>query len=437
MLKNLDSESASTKITTSRRLIVMKSFVVGLAAGLLAVCYRLALEYFEELRGLAIEYSKSSNQIYMFVLPVAFAMVITTVVYATARFCPDAGGSGIPHLKGYLSGHKRFDAWKVLWVKFIGGVLGIGSGLALGREGPTVQMGASVAKIFGDKVSETKVEKKILISAGAGAGLAAAFNAPMAGVFFVLEELHSSFHQVVLISAFVASVTADIVCRLMMGRLPVFHVKIEHYPELNLFPYFLLFGATIGLIGLVFNRALLGSSAYVERLGLRRKVVFAGVVGLIFGVVAFLKPETLGTGGGLITATLSGQVIIAQLLLFLALRFAFTLASYSTGAPGGIFAPMLLLGVLSGAIFGGIFSGFMQASPLDLAAWSVLGMAGLFSAVVRAPITGTILILEMTGAYDLLLPLMLVSIVAYGVPELFKDKPIYEALLHRDLERQR
>lgn len=417
-------------------MIVFKSFAIGAISGLLAVFFRLALEYSEEIRNVLIKFASTGGQFYWFILSALFSITIMAVAYATSGVCPNAAGSGIPHLKGYLSGHNKFESWRILIVKFIGGVLGIGSGLALGREGPTVQMGAAVAKIVGEKVAPTKVEKKILISAGAGAGLAAAFNAPMAGVFFVLEELHSSFHQVVLISAFVASVTADIVCRLLMGRLPVFHVRITHYPEIGLFPYFLLFGAVLGLLGLAFNKTLLGTSGVVRRLALKHKIGLSGLLGLIFGATAFFYPETLGTGGSLIVGTLSGKAIINQLMLFLVLRFVFTMASYSTGAPGGIFAPMLLLGVLSGAIFGSLFSGFTAASPLDLAAWSVLGMAGLFSAVVRAPITGTILILEMTGAYDLLLPIMLVSIVAYGIPELFSDKPIYEAILQRDLEQK-
>jgi CIC family chloride channel protein len=235
----------------------------------------------------------------------------------------------------------------------------------------------------------------------------------------------------------VASVTADIVCRLIVGRLPVFHIQIARYPELSMFPYFVVLGILIGFLGLFFNKALMASSDALYRLSATKKVVFALLLGAVLGGVAFLAPESLGTGTELITNALSSQMLYQQLLIYFVLRFVFTMASYGTGAPGGIFAPLLLLGVLAGSFFGDAVSGFSAGAPFDFSVWAVLGMAGFFSAVVRAPITGTVLILEMTAAYDLLLPLMVVSIIAYGIPELFRDKPIYEALLHRDLERKR
>lgn len=419
---------------TKRRVMAAKALVIGLVSGLLAVAFRHALEFAEALRDDFIDFALSLGRLYHILPSIVFGILIVIVVFMTIRFCPDAGGSGIPHLKGYMIGKTKFNAWKILLYKFFGGVLGIGSGLALGREGPTVQMGAAVAKVVGDKFSPNKMEKKILISAGAGAGLSAAFNAPMAGLFFVLEELHSSFHQIVLITAFISSVTADIVCRLLMGRLPVFHVKILHYPELANFHYFVFFGVFIGAAGLIFNKTLLYSSDYVKTLDMRKKIYFAAAVGVVLGIFAPYLPLTLGTGTELISNALASKVFLGHLAFFLILRFVFTMGSYATGAPGGIFAPLLLLGVLSGSIFGNVLSGYTHGSAFDFAVWGVLGMAGFFSAVVRAPITGTILILEMTGAYDLLLPIMVVSIISYGIPIFFGDEPIYEALLKRSLK---
>lgn len=430
-MEKLGTHSA---MPTKRRIMAAKALVIGLVAGLLAVAFRHALEFSEVLRDDFVDFTLSHGGIFVVLPSLVFGLIIVFVVFMTLKFCPDAGGSGIPHLKGYMGGHNKFNAWKILLYKFLGGILGIGSGLALGREGPTVQMGAAVAKAVGDKFAPHKLEKKILISAGAGAGLAAAFNAPMAGLFFVLEELHSSFHQVVFITAFIASVTADIVCRLLMGRLPVFHVKILHYPDLGNFPYFVLFGVFIGAAGLIFNKTLLWSSDYVKALDMRRKLYFAGALGVVFGIFAPYLPITLGTGTELISNALASKVFLGHLAFFIILRFVFTMASYATGAPGGIFAPLLLLGVLSGSIFGNVLAGYTHGAAFDFAVWGVLGMAGFFSAVVRAPITGTILILEMTGAYDLLLPMMVVSIISYGIPEFFGDKPIYESLLQKSLK---
>jgi chloride channel protein, CIC family len=433
MLSHIDSSSDQARITLKRRILSLKGLCIGLIAGLTAVGFRLSLEYAERLRNTFLAFSRSHEFFYWLLPAILFGLSVAMVVFVTSKYAPDAGGSGIPHLKGYLGGFLAFRGWIILFVKFIGGVIGIGSGLALGREGPTVQMGAAVAKIFGDYLAPNRVERKILISAGAGAGLAAAFNAPLAGVFFVMEELQNSFNRIVLVTAFVACVTADIVCRLIMGHLPVFHIAISSYPDLGMFPFFIVLGLFLGFLGLLFNKSLLGVSVYVRRLTFYKKIMMAFGMGIGFGLLGLVMPESLGTGTDLIENVLKNTVASHQLLMYFILRFILTMASYSTGAPGGIFAPLLLLGVLAGSFFGYVVVGIYPNAVFDFTVWGVLGMAGYFSAIVRAPITGTILILEMTGAYDLLLPLMIVSIISYSIPEYFKDKPIYEALLQRDL----
>ena len=436
MQSHPDPPSEQSRIILKRRILSLKGLLIGLIAGLTAVGFRISLDYAERLRNTFISFAKS-HEFYYWPLPaILFGVCVALVVFITAKFAPDAGGSGIPNLKGYLEGFFPLRAWRVLFVKFIGGVIGIGSGLALGREGPTVQMGAAIAKIFGDLLAPNRVERKILISAGAGAGLAAAFNAPLAGVFFVMEELQNSFNRIVLVTAFVACVTADIVCRLLMGHLPVFHITIFKYPQLGMFPFFILMGLFLGYLGLLFNKSLLGASDYFQRFTLLNKILIACAIGIGFGLIGLVLPESLGTGGDLTEKVLRNAVGPPQLLLYFILRFLLTMVSYSTGAPGGIFAPLLLLGALTGSFFGYVVLTIYPTAAFDFTVWGVLGMAGYFSAIVRAPITGTILILEMTGAYDLLLPLMIVSIISYSIPEYFKDKPVYDALLQMDLLRK-
>ena len=436
MQSSSDSSSDQSRITLRRRILSLKGLLIGLIAGLTAVGFRLSLEYAEKLRNTFIAFSRSHEFYYWPSPALLFGLSIAMVVLITTKFAPDAGGSGIPHLKGYLEGHFPLRAWRILIVKFIGGVIGMGSGLALGREGPTVQMGAAIAKIFGDFIAPNRVERKILISAGAGAGLAAAFNAPLAGVFFVMEELQNSFNRLVLVTAFVACVTADIVCRLIVGHLPVFHITISSYPQLSMFPFFILLGLFLGFLGLLFNKVLLAASDYFQRFTLFKKIQLAFGIGIGFGLLGLMLPEALGTGADLTEKVLRNSVAPPQLLMYFILRFMLTMVSYSTGAPGGIFAPLLLLGALTGSFFGFIVLVIYPNAAFDFSVWVVLGMAGYFSAIVRAPITGTILILEMTGAYDLLLPLMIVSIISYSIPEYFKDKPVYEALLKMDLHRK-
>jgi CIC family chloride channel protein len=431
MLIHPDSTSDQARIVLKRRILSIKGLCIGIMAGLTAVGFRLSLEYAEKLRNTFLAFSLAHDFYYWPLPALLFGMSLAVVVFVTLKFAPDAGGSGIPHLKGYLEGLLAFRAWSILFVKFIGGVIGIGSGLALGREGPTVQLGAAVAKIFGDHFASTRVERNILISAGAGAGLAAAFNSPLAGVFFVMEELHSSMNRLVLVTAFVACVTADIVCRLLMGHLPVFHISISSYPEVRMYPFFILMGILLGFLGLLFNKSLLAGSAYVQTFAFYKKILLASGLGIGFGLIGLVLPESLGTGMDLVDNLLKNTVVPYQLLIYFILRFVLTMVSYSTGAPGGIFAPLLLLGALIGSLFGFVALAIYPNAGFDFTVWGVLGMAGYFSATVRAPVTGTILILEMTGAYDLLLPLMIVSIISYSIPEYFKDKPIYEALMRR------
>uniref|UniRef100_A0A7C4RT70 H(+)/Cl(-) exchange transporter ClcA n=1 Tax=Desulfatirhabdium butyrativorans TaxID=340467 RepID=A0A7C4RT70_9BACT len=415
-----------------RRILSLKGFWIGLTAGLLAVAFRLCLEGAEDIRGEILLKAAAQGWGAAIGMMALFGGIVVCVVWITVRFAPEAGGSGIPHLKGYLVGLHALRAWRILLVKFLGGVAGIGSGLALGREGPTVQLGAAIAKIWGDRLAPNRVERKLLISAGAGAGLAAAFNAPLAGVFFILEELQHSLNQTVLVTAFVASVTSDIVCRLIMGHLPVFHVQMSRFPGIGMFPLFILQGLFLGYLGLGFNKSLLWSSDRVRRWSMQGRILLAGGLGVGLAGIGFWKPEVLGLGGRLTEQVLSNAVGYVGVVVYFFARFGLTMVSYSTGAPGGIFAPMLLLGALAGSFFGYTAQLFYPGASFDFTVWGVLGMVGFFSASVRAPITGTILILEMTGAYDLLLPLMIVSLCAYSIPEFYKDRPIYDALLHRD-----
>jgi len=437
MISDTVPSSDQSRMMLKRRILSLKGLWIGLTAGLVAVGFRLSLEFAEKYRNLFLEYSRSHGLIDMVLPAILLGMSVVIVVFVTSKFAPDAGGSGIPHLKGYLEGSNSLRAWRILFVKFVGGVIGIGSGLALGREGPTVQMGAATAKIFGDFLAPNRVERKILISAGAGAGLAAAFNAPLAGVFFILEELQHSLNQIVLVTAFVACVTADIVCRFIMGHLPVFHIKLTSFPGIDMFPFFLLLGLFLGFLGLFFNKSLLGSCDYFRHFTLMKKIQLAFGIGVGLAMIGLILPESLGTGTHLTENVLGNKVVFYQLIIYFLVRFVLTMISYSTGAPGGIFAPLLLLGALAGSFFGYIILFIYPIATFDFSVWGVLGMAGYFSAIVRAPITGTILILEMTGAYDLLLPLMIVSITSYSIPEYFKDKPIYEALLQRDLLRKK
>jgi CIC family chloride channel protein len=273
-----------------RRRQLPRSLLVGLFAGLVAVAFRGALAEADNLRdGLII--FVHAHPLWAFPLPLMLgALGAATAVYLVRRFAPEASGSGIPHVKAVLHGLSAMAWQRVLAVKFLGGLTGIGAGLALGREGPTIQMGAAVGQMVSGWFSCTPRERRTLIAAGAGAGLAAAFNAPLAGLVFVLEEVQRDFSPGVFTATLIASGVADVTTRLLLGQLPVFHVRIGSIPSLSMLPFALLLGAVAGLLGVAFNRGLVRSLDLFEHLRRWPSWLTGGLVGLAVGAVAIFAP---------------------------------------------------------------------------------------------------------------------------------------------------
>lgn len=418
-----------------RRRQFPRAALVGLLAGLLAVTFRYALDEADQWRNHLIALSHSYPA-WGFLMPILFSALGSGLgVFLVQRFAPEASGSGIPHLKAVLHRLRRMAWRRILLVKFCSGVLSIGGGLTLGREGPTVQMGGAVGQMVSQWFKSTARERQTLIAAGAGAGLAAAFNAPLSGVIFVLEEVQRDFTPTVFTATFVACVIADIVARLLSGQLPAFHVDSLPLAPLDSLPVFLVLGLLAGVLGVAFNRALRGSLRLFARAGHWPRGLVGAIVGAGVGGVGWFFPQVLGGGHHLVEQTLAGQVTISALLLLFALRFGLTMFSYGTGAAGGIFAPLLVLGAQIGLLTGLVAQHFFPTVAADPTMFAVVGMAAYFTAIVRAPLTGIVLIVEMTGNYSLMLPLLVACFCAYGIADLLGDKPIYEALLERDLLR--
>ena len=420
-----------------RRRQLPRALAVGVSAGLIAVAFRWALYWVEWYRDLFAGQAQAMG-VRGFVLPLALGIAGAMLSVAVVRrWAPEAAGSGIPHLKAVLDHLRQLAGPRVLPVKFVGGLLAIGSGLALGREGPTVQMGGAVGQIVGGWLRCTTRERRTLVAAGAGAGLSAAFNAPLAGLVFVLEEVQRDFGANVFAATLAASVTADIIARLLLGQMPVFHVSIDAIPELNLLPLASIVGLAAAVLGIAFNRGLLASLNAFDRLRARMSLAPAAVAGLLTGLVLWFSPELVGTGRGVMESMLNGEMGLLALAAIFAVRFVLTLAGYGCGAPGGIFGPMLILGAAMGLAIADGAGTFVALSTNDLRAVAVVGMAAYFAAVVRAPLTGIVLMVEMTGQYALVLPLALASAIAYGVAEYLRDPPIYQALLERELRAAR
>ena len=319
-------------------------------------------------------------------------------------------------------------------VKFVGGVFAIGSGLALGREGPSVQMGASVANLLGAIFRRSGDDCKMLLAAGAGAGLATAFNAPIGGAVFVLEELARRFDTRITIVTLGASAGAIAVARVFLGNAPDFHVEPMPYPTFGTVPIHLALGVVAGCLGVVYNRAILGTLAVADRLHRWPAELRGALVGAAVGLLAWFAPGVVGGGDAITQQTLSGMETVAILSGVFFLRFGLGPLSYAAGTPGGLFAPILVLGSQSGVLFGNLCYQWFPTVAANPTALGIVGMAAFFTAVVRAPVTGIILVTEMTGSFTLLLPMLSACFAAMLVPNLLRSAPIYDSLRERTLK---
>jgi H+/Cl- antiporter ClcA len=411
-----------------------EGIVVGIFSGLVVSLFRFLLSKAEDFR-IALYVQLTQLSVAYTAGWFAVLLAVGGILYWLTRHEPMAGGSGIPQVKGVILGLMRMNWFRILWVKLTAGVIGLGAGLSLGREGPSIQLGAVTAQGVSRFLGRTRMEERYLITSGASAGLAAAFNAPLAGVMFSLEELHRNFSAVVLLPAMTAAMTSTFVSRLLFGRALTFNFQsIPRVPLDIHILYAILVAVIAGLGGVIFNFGLLNINRFYSIpifKNLYMKITFAL---LCAGILGFVLPQVLGGGNRLVDELATKFFPLHLLFALLIGKFIFTLISYGTGVPGGFFLPMLVLGALVGSICAYFLSAFQLILPSHGANIIIIAMAAFFSGSVRAPITGTVLISEMTGSFYHLMILGMASAIAYIVAQLCGSPPIYEALLLRSLD---
>jgi CIC family chloride channel protein len=413
--------------------VALLSLIVGAAVGLVSAFFRLSLDQADRLRDALISWAAG-------VKPVGFLLVTATCAAAAAvaawlvrRFSPDASGSGIPRVEAVLNEELPPAPFRLIPVKFVGGVLAIGSGLALGREGPSVQMGASLAHLVGKVFRRNWPDCRVLLAAGAGAGLATAFNSPIAGAVFVLEELVRRFETRIAVAALGASATAIAVARVFLGDAPDFRVQRLPYAAAETTTLFFVLGAALGLLAVAYNRTLLGTMAAADRMTWWPVELRAALVGTAVGMLAFFLPGLVGGGDAITQSTLAGEGTLAMIAFAFVLRFGLGAVSYAAQTPGGLFAPMLVLGAQLGLFFGNLCRLAFPGLDMPPEAFAVVGMAAFFTGVVRSPITGIVLVIEMTRSFTMLLPMLGACFAAMVVATLLGNPPIYDSLRERTL----
>ncbi len=417
--------------THNRKLsIVYKSILVGICASLITVLYRLVLTKAEAVSLLIYSYV---GQYRSLIFPLFIILgVMGWLIGLLVKKYPMISSSGIPQVKGQLMGYFQNPWISTLVAKFIGGAVSILAGLSVGREGPSIQLGATTAHGLGNRLAATRTERKILIASGASAGLATAFNAPLAGVMFSLEEIFKYFSPTILLATITSAVTADFISTIFFGLKPVFNFTLNDTIPLKLYWLIALLGILVGLSGAVYNFTLLKTIALYKKIFSVNSHFKPVIPFLIAGIMGLTFPIVLG-GGSHIIDGLSSSKSMQWFVLVLLIKFLFSMISFGSGAPGGIFFPLLVIGALIGGLFGNAAIIAVGIDPDLFYNFVVLAMAGFFASIVKAPITGVVLLTEMTGSFNHLLPLTTISIIAYVTADVLKSKPIYESLLERQL----
>ena len=411
--------------------LIGKSLIIGVFAALSAIAYRAVLGKADLLRHEIFAFADSPLRI---VLLFAFLLLIGLITGKITESEPLIKGSGIPQLEGQFHGHFSPNALAVLIKKFIGGTLGIICGLSLGREGPSIQLGAMTGDLISRRLPDSGEEEdnKLLLLCGACAGLAAAFNAPLAGVAFALEETYKKITPKVVLAAASASIIADIVSKLFFGKETALGMPQVDTLPLSMFIVYPIVGIVCGCFGALFNKTLMSTQKLYKKLPLRDTYRIA-IPFLFAGIFGLLMPEVLGGGHHIVTHLSGAGMALGAMLLLLAAKFVFTMLCFCSGAPGGIFFPLLVLGALAGGIVGNGACAVLGLPESVMINFLLLGMAGLFAGIVRAPITGIILVAEMSGSLTQFTGLVLVSLVSALVANMLGSKPVYDELLENML----
>ncbi len=433
------SEEGNYLLGVSRRVHFTRAAVVGLLAGGIVTAFTVSYQLMDRIRGNVLPLLHEYPWWGWLVLPAVGAGLGALSGFLTTRYSPEAGGGGVSHIRAVLQKKRTLHWQRLLAVKFVGSLLALGGGFSLGPEGPAVQMGGCAGAAVSDTLKLSSHSRRNLIASAAGAGLGAAFNAPLAGFIFVIEELQREISSLTLVSALIASVLSVAVSRFFTNQLPSFQITDYPLPPLTALPLFALMGVVAGYAGVVYNRTLMWGVRTSRKLKypLWQK---AAAVGAFTGLIGWWLPDALGDGHPIAETILRGDLSSANFMGFLFLlllgKFVLTMVGYSTGLPGGLFAPLLVLGAIIGQLFGHLSSVLFPGVGTTSAAYAVVGMAAMFTSIVRAPLTGIVLILEMTGNQEQLFALILTCLVAYLVAEHTGTEPIYDDLLELDLKSE-
>jgi CIC family chloride channel protein len=409
---------------SEERVFLLLSVVIGALTGLAVVAFILVTERF----GMRL-YPVGGAPWRRLLFPVVGSISIGYLLY---RYFPDARGSGVPQTKAALFAREGRITLRTVLGKFFCTSATLASGIPLGREGPSVQVGAGIGSVLGRALGLSPEQVKKLIPVGAAAAIAAAFNTPLAAVVFALEEIMGDMHAPVMGAVVLASATAWMVLRMSLGDHPLFqvpHYQLVSYAEFSIYG---VLGVVGGGVSAAFTWLLLTMRAKFQRLP-RNTVWFQPLAGgLLVGVMGWFVPQTLGVGYGFVGQALNGSMVFKLMLLLIVLKLFAVTVSYASGNAGGIFGPALFLGAMVGGSVGTVAHHFFPASTATPGAYALVGMGAVFAGIVRAPMTSVLMIFEMTQDYAVIVPLMIANMISLFIASRLQHEPIYEALAEQD-----
>lgn len=351
------------------------------------------------------------------------------------KFAPETKGSGIPFVKMVMARMGNITRVRTIVVKFLAGVAGIGTGLSLGREGPSVQLGAGAGALVGKIFKMKGTDQGKLIAAGAGSAIGATFNAPIAGTIFVLEELVNKFSASLLFPVLVATVTASSVARHFLGNNPSFTIPyITHALSFEGISVCIILGIVAGFLGVAFAKIIYKNNEFFEKMDKIPNWLKPAIAGFGIGVIGIFIPYVLGSGNLSVDLLLQHKLALSVVVLVFAVKFFVTPFCFGSGAAGGIFLPMLMLGSFLGYIVASIFN--MFGFHVDVVVMAMIGMGAFLASVARTPITAVVMVFEMTAGYTHILPIMLSAAIADLIAEKLNHRPIYASLIVNQVKSQ-
>jgi CIC family chloride channel protein len=409
------------------RLFLVLSIFIGIISGLLVVCFRVAINWIQVL---TLGSSPHPGQIRLLFVPMVVGLVVAALVQLVF---PGARGSGINQTKAALYIYNGYISFRTVIGKFLTSALAIGGGFSLGPEDPSLQIGAGVASMISRRLNLSRERLRMFAPIGAAAGLAAAFNAPISAILFVVEEVIGRWSAVVLGSIVLAAISSVVVARAFWGPEPMFRIPpVTLKGPQELLAYAVL-GVAGGVASVIFSKALGYSRPKLRSLPRWTHYCQPGIAGFIVGAIAYFgMPQVMGPGYNVIDQAIHGPFSWTFLLWRVLFKIVATTISFSSGTPGGMFAPTLFIGAMLGASIGTFEKMYFPHFPISVGAYALVGMGVLFAAFLRVPLTSVFMVLEVSGNYSIVLPVILANTIAYLVSRSLQPYAIFETFTHQD-----